>query len=124
MKLTKEDYRFIKLSFLIFPNKKIKKNNQITGQGYFSRYLISTGLYQLSFWFIAIFIMGESQNFSLFLKFIIIQIFSGMLMHLFLKENVEKLPYDKYENNSRLKNELMLTEQALKNKNIEMEQEQ
>lgn len=45
-------------------------------------------------------------------------------MHLFLKENVEKLPYDKYENNSRLKNELMLTEQALKNKNIEMEQEQ
>ena len=120
MKLTKEDHWFIKLSFFILPNKKIKETNQITGDGYFSRYLISTGLSQLSFWLIVLLIMGNSPNLSLFLKFTIVEIFLGVLISLFVDENV----HDIHSNTSKLINELMLTKEALKNKDIEMEQEQ
>lgn len=132
MKLTEEDHLFIKASFFIFPNKKIKETNQITGDGYFSRYLISTGLYLLAFWLIATLIMGDCQSLSLFLKFIIAEIIFGFLISLFVNENVPEKQDDSeveeihniHNNTSKLKNELMFTEQSLKNKVVEVEKEQ
>lgn len=132
MKLTKEDHWIIKPSLFIFPNKKIRETNQITGDGYWWRYLISTGLYLLAFWLIATLIMGDCQSLSLFLKFIIAEILLGFLISLFVNENVPEKQDDSeveeihniHNNTSKLKNELMFTEQSLKNKVVEVEKEQ